>query len=96
MLLCPDGVHPPLPLPGCAVVHCQPNPGKEDLGFASGELQPVIEKNLEKEGVPSKTFIQDFPCIKYVCIHTNSLLVVYTYTLIQFAVCLLYKNIIQT
>ena len=35
--------------PRVCCVHCQPNPEKEDLGFASGELQPVIEKNLKKK-----------------------------------------------
>ena len=68
--------------PRVCCVHCQPNPEKEDLGFASGELRPVIEKNLKKKVLwPSKhsfRFFHDKICI-YTHTHTHI-------SLIQFAV----------
>ena len=68
-------------------VHCQPNPEKEELGFASGELQPVIEKNLKKKILwPSKYSFRFFHD-KYVCIHTHTHTHTHTHiSLIQFAV----------
>lgn len=63
--------------PRVCCVHCQPNPEKEDLGFASGELQPVIEKNLKKKLLwPSERFGQVFSW-QNMCVYTDT--PIYTY-----------------
>lgn len=74
MLLCPDK-HPGHCHSQGVLCPLSANPGKEDLGFASGELQPVMKESEKKVLRPSKRSFRIF-MTKYVCIHTNK----HTYT----------------